>query len=133
MVILTVQNGGLFLIVSKSHRRLVKVHISVHFSEIDIDILLRSIPVRTESSEKLLPDLSAEGSVQQAIQLLPYIPNILVKLGPQGVLSIRLSPKERETQDKTNSLRLHGSHADVLVRYYPGLKHRGVISVTGAG
>ncbi len=32
-----------------------------------------------------------------------------------------------------NTLRLEGVHADVIVRHYPGLKHQGIISVSGAG
>ena len=34
--------------------------------------------------------LVAAGTVQQAIQLLPYVPNLFVKLGPGGCLVVRL-------------------------------------------
>lgn len=80
------------------------------------------------------PDLIHEGSVQQALALLPYIPNILLKLGSRGVLCIRLCPKNSEFHDKDGTtLQSQGVDADVVVRYYPGLKHEGIVSVTGAG
>jgi hypothetical protein len=77
-----------------------------------------------------MPDLIEEGTVQQAIQLLPYIPNILIKLGHRGVLSIRLSPK---TTDTVKGVRLRGSNADVCVQHHPPTKVVQVVSVTGAG
>jgi hypothetical protein len=81
-----------------------------------------------------LLDLITEGSVQQAMALLPYIPNILIKLGPRGTLCVRLAPTGQETKEtETHSLRLQGTHVDVIVRYSPGLKHEGIVSVTGAG
>jgi hypothetical protein len=81
---------------------------------------------------KDLPDLISEGVVQQALQLLPYIPTILIKLGKRGVLSVRLVPKDTEV-DLKRSIRLKGVHSDVCVRHHPGMKHKGIISVTGAG
>jgi len=78
-------------------------------------------------------DLAVEGSVQQAISLLPYTPNILIKLGPRGVLCVRLSPKGSRTKDESLTLRLNGPNVDVVIRYFPGLQHQGIISVTGAG
>ena len=80
-----------------------------------------------------MPDLINKGTVQQAIQLLPYIPIILIKLGERGVLSVRLSPKSTENGDEKGTLRLPGVHADVCVRHHPGLEHSGIVSVTGAG
>jgi hypothetical protein len=83
--------------------------------------------------ERPLTDFVVEGSVQQAISLLPYIPNILIKLGPRGVLCVRLSPKGVEEKDDCLTLRLKRSAVDVVVRYFPGLQHQGIASVTGAG
>jgi hypothetical protein len=80
------------------------------------------------------PDLIREGSVQQALALLPYIPNILLKLGSHGVLCVRLCPKNSEISYKDGkTLQSKGVDVDVIVRYYPGLKHDGIVSVTGAG
>jgi len=83
--------------------------------------------------EQSLADLVVEGSVQQAISLLPYIPNILIKLGPRGVLCVRLSPKGSTVKDDSLTLQLEGALADLTVRYFPGLQHQGIVSVTGAG
>ncbi|KAK9471219.1 Indigoidine synthase A like protein-domain-containing protein [Dipodascopsis tothii] len=41
-----------------------------------------------------LDGLVAAGTVQQAFQLLPYIPNVFVKFGAHGVLSVQLVPAE---------------------------------------
>jgi hypothetical protein len=87
-------------------------------ANVDIDILLKE-----------MPDLIEKGMVQQAIQLLPYIPNILLKLGKRGVLSIRLSPK---TTNTSKGLRLHGLHADACVQHHPAIQPDQVVSVTGA-
>lgn len=112
-------------------------------AEIDVEILLRKTnpeqygleqQVDQEINYDHLLDLTVEGSVQQAMALLPYIPNILIKLGPRGTLCVRLAPKGHETKEKeTNTLRLRGANVDVIVRYSPGLKHEGIVSVTGAG
>lgn len=83
--------------------------------------------------ERPLADLVVEGSVQQAISLLPYIPNILIKLGPRGVLCVRLCPKGSAEKEDSMTLRVKGATADVVVRYFPGLQHQGIVSVTGAG
>jgi pseudouridine-5'-phosphate glycosidase/pseudouridine kinase len=87
-------------------------------ANIDIEMLLKE-----------MPDLIEEGTVQQAIQMLPYIPNILVKLGPRGTLSVRLVPKNNDVK----GLRLPGVHADVVVRHHPATQPHGIVSVTGAG
>jgi pseudouridylate synthase / pseudouridine kinase len=111
-------------------------------AEIDVEILLRKITPGKDSSvvdskggniDPPLPGLIIEGSVQQAMSLLPYIPNVLIKLGPQGILCVRLFPKDAAINDTDNTLRLRGAHVDVIVRYFPGLKTQGIVSVTGAG
>src|SRR5436190_22879328 len=129
MGILTGWNGGKHLTVSKAHLNFDKVS---SFSEIraetDIEILLRTASPGHNSDKQLenpesktdtsLLDLIVEGSIQQAIALLPYIPNILVKLGPRGVLCVRLAPKAPETNGANmNELRLQGVKVDVVVRY----------------
>jgi pseudouridylate synthase / pseudouridine kinase len=106
-------------------------------TEIDVEILLRRVNPGKHNFDSCDPpmlDLIMEGSVQQALSLLPYIPNILIKLGPRGVLCVRLIPKADETnKSDINTLRLQGANADVIVRYFPGLMHQGIVSVTGAG
>lgn len=97
-----------------------------------MDTLLRSI-TEGKSSRSALPDLAGEGMIPQAIKLLPYIPNVLVKLGPLGVLLIRLCPKNSEIKSNPNMLRINGVYVDVVIRHFPGLKHEGVVSVNGAG
>ena len=89
------------------------------------------------------PDLVSEGVIQQAVTLLPYIPNILITLGPYGVLSVRLCPKSGNTSSRSqwsrwidvlsHSLRLPGVHGDVYLRHHRGMKSSKVVSVTGAG
>ena len=104
----------------------------VDFPDIDVELLL--MEVAQQYPEPSLPDLIQEGAVQQAISLLPYIPNILIKLGPRGILSVRLCPKEMKNLDKdVKTVRLLGVDVDIVVSHYPGLKHQGIISVTGAG
>ncbi len=103
------------------------------FSKLDVEIMLtRMNQTKNEiDSQKMkihppMLDLIMEGSVQQAMSLLPYIPNILIKLGPRGVLCVRLTPKDSQIKKTDiNTLRLHGANADVMVRYFPGLKHQG--------
>lgn len=97
-----------------------------------MDDLLRSI-TKDVSSRSLLPDLAGEGMIPQAIKLLPYIPNILVKLGSLGVLMVRLCPKNNDIKSNPNILRINGVYVDVVIQHFPGLEHEGVVSVNGAG
>ena len=90
--------------------------------------------VQNENELRLGRDLMGEGALQQAVALLPYIPNIFIKLGSLGVLGVRLCPKETEITDTdATTLRFPGVYADVVVQHHRGLPHRGVVSVTGAG
>ena len=117
---------------------------------LDVEILLRKVRVGDVTSDTTSPivsvvesvvkgeerpfaDLVVEGSVQQAISLLPYIPNILIKLGSKGILCVRLSQKSSRAEDGFLSLRSSGPNVDVVVQYFPGLHHQGIVSVTGAG
>jgi hypothetical protein len=103
-------------------------HFTVSSRYIFCDVTDEEIEIRLKS----MPDLISEGTVQQALQLLPYIPNILIKLGQRGVLSVRLVPKDSAV-DMKHAIRLGGVHADVTIRHHAGLKHQGTVSVTGAG
>jgi hypothetical protein len=103
-------------------------HLTVSSRYIFCDATDEEIEIRLKS----MPDLISEGTVQQALQLLPYIPNILIKLGERGVLSVRLVPKGSAEHSK-DTIRLDGVLADVSIRHHAGLKHQGIVSVTGAG
>jgi hypothetical protein len=115
-------NGGPSSTASKSQAYSDKVHRLKIPLKVDLEILLKG-----------MPDLIEKGTVQQAIQLLPYIPNILIKLGGRGVLSVRLRTKDSIDSDEKGTLRLRGGNTDICVRYHPGLKNSGIVSVTGAG
>jgi hypothetical protein len=77
-----------------------------------------------------MPDLIESGIIQQAIKLLPYIPTILIKLGPRGALSVYLSPKTMKT---VKGVRSQGANVDICVQHHPGTKVDQIVSVTGAG
>ncbi|OJD23330.1 hypothetical protein ACJ73_05317 [Blastomyces percursus] len=87
-----------------------------------------------------------QGIPQQAIQLLPFIPCIITKLGPQGVLLTQILPPGDERLRSADYARymLGRSYADgnnnpiggVYMRLFPPaevLKHADVVSVNGAG
>ena len=75
-----------------------------------------------------------EGALQQAVALLPYIPNIFIKLGSLGVACVRLCPKDAEIKKTdASTLRFPGLYADIVVQHHRGLPHKGIVNVTGAG
>ncbi|KLJ05546.1 serine/threonine protein kinase [Blastomyces silverae] len=87
-----------------------------------------------------------QGIPQQAIQLLPFIPCIITKLGPQGVLLTQILPPGDERLRSADYARyiLGRSYADgnnspiggVYMRLFPPaevLKDADVVSVNGAG
>ena len=83
---------------------------------------------------KLGRDLMGEGALQQAVALLPYIPNIFLKIGSLGIFCVRLCPKDTEIKNTdASTLRFPGLHADIVVQHHRGLQHKGIVSVTGAG
>jgi len=83
---------------------------------------------------KLGRDVMEDGALHQAVALLPYIPNIFVKLGTLGVLSVRLLRKDSDMEETNESaLRFPGSHGTVVVQHHPGLPQKAIVSVTGAG
>lgn len=55
---------------------------------------MRAPPAIEHLSQKLLhhPNLLSTGLVQQAIHLLPYIPNLFITLGSKGVLALSILP-----------------------------------------
>lgn len=87
--------------------------------------------------------LVTSGIPQQTIQLLPFIPTILTKLGPHGVLVTELlGPKDERlfVRDEAQYIiSRSGGHnplvGGVYMRYYPGkdLDKGEVQSVNGAG
>lgn len=96
-----------------------------------------------EKLAKTSPDLAniiSDGSAQQALQLLPYIPNILLKSGSKGVISFQLVTE-------AGKLKEHGSYDGVVcignkqldigiaVQHFPAQKvdESKIVSVTGAG
>jgi hypothetical protein len=89
---------------------------------------------QNELELKLGRDLMGEGALHQAVALLPYIPNIFIKLGSLGVLCVRLCPKDTEIKSTdASTLRFPGNDADVIVQHHRGLPHKGIVSMTGAG
>lgn len=79
-------------------------------------------------------DLMGEGALQQAVALLPFIPNIFIKLGSLGVFCVRLVHKDAVIKDTdASTLRFPGLHADVVVQHHRGLPHKGIVSLTGGG
>ncbi|EED23551.1 IdgA domain protein [Talaromyces stipitatus ATCC 10500] len=94
------------------------------------------------------PSLVDAGIPQQSIQLLPFIPNLLIKLGPQGVLLTQLLPREdaRLTSPDCSPYIISRSDASagngnemvggVYMRLFPPetiLADEDVVSVNGAG
>lgn len=97
-----------------------------------------------EKLAKSSPDLSniiSDGSAQQALQLLPYIPNILLKSGSKGVISFQLvtdasSIKKKESHN--NGVVCIGNKQldiGIVVQHFAAQKvdDSEIVSVTGAG
>jgi len=82
---------------------------------------------------KLGRDVMEDAALDQAMALLPYIPNILIKLGTFGVLSVRLESNNSPDTDSNNALRFPGPHATLVVQHHPGQPQKAIVSVTGAG
>lgn len=60
-----------------------------------IDANFREAMTALAKKHKVMATLLQQGLLQQAFQLLPYIPNILLKLGAEGCVLIRLSTDAR--------------------------------------
>ncbi|KAM9902059.1 hypothetical protein OXX79_004163 [Metschnikowia pulcherrima] len=97
-----------------------------------------------------IKELLQKGTFQQAFQLLPYIPNILVKVGEHGCLSIKLSTNVGDyksipttsryvpTATFVSSGKVHEEDKKfgIVVEYYDipeENKHLNIVNVTGAG
>ena len=87
------------------------------------------------------PDLVKTGIPQQCIRLLPFIPCIITKLGPQGVLLTQLLPKDdpRLSSPDAAPYILSRGYSDanvggVYMRLFePAALPRDIVSVNGAG
>lgn len=133
------------------------------FPVIDVLNLGSAFRNRMEGFVRAVPEISeilVDGTVQKAIQLLPYIPNLFVKLGPNGVILFQLL-FDVETQidpqldqlgpnvtssydinDQTNVVSAYfagrddgGSKLGLLIQYFPAVSTNpsSIVSVTGAG
>lgn len=83
-----------------------------------------------------------EGIPQQSIQLLPFIPNIITKLGEKGVLLTQLQPADSPSLTSSDSAPYILSHVSpgqpfggVYMRLFPpgALAQEDIVSVNGAG
>ena len=87
------------------------------------------------------PDLVKTGIPQQCIRLLPFIPCIITKLGPQGVLLTQLLPKDdpRLSSPDAAPYILSRGYSDanvggVYMRLFePAVLPQNIVSVNGAG
>lgn len=74
------------------------------------------------------------GAIQQAIRLLPYIPTLIIKDGPNGVLVVKLV--DTLTNSPTaNTLVSPGSRLGLLIEHYTAesLPSTSIVNVSGAG
>jgi len=89
-------------------------------------------------------DIVDQGIPQQAIKLLPFFPTILTKLGPQGVLMVKLleagAPELHDEGEKSyilaRNMNGHASIGGLYVRLFSPervLPPEGVVSVNGIG
>ena len=86
--------------------------------------------------------LTDAGVPVQSVQLLPYIPRILTKLGPDGVLLTellakddpRLRDRDEEEYILTRASATHPTIGGIYMRLYPAVeKVEDVVSVNGVG
>jgi len=86
--------------------------------------------------------ISAEGATTQCLQLLPYIPTIITKLGPEGVLLTALlhrdDPRLQDALEEKYVLswgpKDHPDVGGVYVRLFPAAESvENVVSVNGVG
>lgn len=91
-------------------------------------------------SPEALENIVQSGLVQAAIHLLPYIPNLFVKLGEHGVLTFQIIEFLRDrTADiyGTNSVYIPGKHnRTVLIQHFPipeEIPQSQIKSVSGIG
>lgn len=119
--------------------------IGSHFKS-KMEIFAKKVP---EISNLILKD----GVPQKAIQILPYVPNLFVKLGSNGLLLFQLILGIEENNKQINQLEeftssfsfkefvaeyfppMPGKNLGLLIQYYPPFKtpQQAVINVNGAG
>ncbi|KAK9245528.1 Ribokinase-like protein [Lipomyces tetrasporus] len=98
----------------------------------------------------ILGPVVEKGLVQMAVHLLPFMPNLFVKMGELGVITVQLA-KESEVRGRMvgsgqlstgpgfvmwrgGKIRGQGENMCILVRHHPAHKVTGeIVSVTGAG
>ncbi|KAA8894309.1 Indigoidine synthase A like protein-domain-containing protein [Sphaerosporella brunnea] len=86
-------------------------------------------------------DLVSTGLVQKAVNLLPYIPNLFVKLGEKGCLVVSLLPPDHKALNEKRrtagavvvKARLGQDTGGLLVRHFEPESVQRVVSVNGAG
>lgn len=130
------------------------------FPIIDALNLGTSFRNRMEAFTRSVPEISdilIEGTVQKAIQILPFIPNLFVKHGPRGVVLFQLlldqasisqqldqlGPNTTSSYDidsRTNVVSAYfpgraGTDIGLLVQHFPAIltDPESIMSVTGAG
>lgn len=88
--------------------------------------------------------LVEQGTPQQALQLLPYIPNLVIKLGPQGCLLVQLlkpgDPKLTNLESSpfilARNLNDHPKTGGIYMRLFPAfasVPDKEILSVNGIG
>ncbi|KXT00881.1 hypothetical protein AC578_977 [Pseudocercospora eumusae] len=92
---------------------------------------------RTQMSQAASPKLVDEGIPQMSIQLLPFFPCILTKLGSQGVLLTQILPAGDERLSTSQEFILSRGASGVggvYMRLFPAVKEEvDVVSVNGVG
>lgn len=80
-------------------------------------------------------DFGATGIIQQAIHLSPYFPNQLIKLGANGVLSVRLITSDAEPSVESRAIVSAGtgSFRGISVNHFPAETPQKIVSVNGVG
>lgn len=80
-----------------------------------------------------LGDMLQAGIPQQAIHLLPIIPNLCVKLGPAGVLVFQAGRLVEERTDVREGRVVARGPAGLRIHHFPAREAKEIVSVTGAG
>lgn len=99
---------------------------------------------KIQNLAKISPQIQAElndGIVLKAIQILPYIPNLFVKLGSKGLLLFQLiyAPDKIDSLKKTSGtsevveVYQYSKNLALVIQYFPSQRSNNVVSVTGAG
>lgn len=87
-------------------------------------------------------DLTSSGTLQKAINLVPYVPNLFIKLGKYGCLVVKLlAPDDPALKDRGRAAAMvvrkgrDGTGVGgISIAHYPAEKPKGkIVSVNGAG